>query len=117
MSRWTSSPGRVRSYRITGPRGVRCASRFRPARTRIGGNGGARDLQPRGNRPGRLSFVARRDNGRDGRRRRATRLPRGREDASSSAGRPPRRFLRSHLYVVRTLMPAAAAASAGGHCS
>jgi hypothetical protein len=40
----------------------------------------------------------------------------GREDPSSSAGRPPRRCLRSHLYVVRTLIPAAAAASAGGQC-
>jgi hypothetical protein len=82
-----------------------------------GGDRRARDLQPDGNPPGRLSFVARRDNRRDRFLRRAPWLATRARQASSSASRPPKRYLRSHLYAVRTLMPAAAAASAGGHWS
>ena len=62
-------------------------------------DGGARHLQPRGNGPGRLSFVTRGDNGRDGFCRRATRLPmgaRGRilERRPPAKAVPPQPFIR-----------------------
>src|SRR5687768_12510453 len=41
----------------------------------------------------------------------------GADERSAMAAAPPCRWRASHLYAVRTALPAAAAAAATGHCS
>ncbi len=93
ISRWTNSPGRVRSSRCTGAGGVRWANRFIPTRTSTAAQAVRCSWRAATTAATTVGEV-----------RRGWRC--GREEASSSAGRPPKRCLCSRcagLFIPRIL--------------